>query len=274
MGKRVILIIIGIVIVLGIGFAAGGYTGTWFGYRVAENKYCFDTRVFRRQSVTMAVEEMLGIKDFRSQTCQDKWVSLVVYPDTTDGFFLDVGSASGEVISNSKILEDRGWKGICIDPFPSDMENRSCALFEDVIFSRNGEKVEFRVAGDLGGIGAFMDRWKDHTEEAEVVEFTTVTLDEILERAGAPEFINYMSLDIEGAELEALKGLSLYRYRFGAITIEHNFEEPKRTEIRKLLEENGYTLVRNIQQDDWFLNNQLLAERGGLLASGRIPKRK
>ena len=52
----------------------------------------------------------------------------------------------------------------------------------------------------------------------------------------------------------------------------HNFEEPKRTNIRKLLEENGYTLVRNIQLDDWFLNSELLAERGGLLAAGRIPR--
>jgi hypothetical protein len=31
-----------------------------------------------------------------------------------------------------------------------------------------------------------------------------------------------MSLDIEGAELDALHGLSLARYRFGAMAIEHN----------------------------------------------------
>jgi hypothetical protein len=39
-----------------------------------------------------------------------------------------------------------------------------------------------------------------------------------------------MSLDIEGAELDALRGLSLDRYRFGAMAIEHNYEEPKRTQ--------------------------------------------
>ncbi len=271
MRKRIVLVVSCLLVLLTTGLAAG-YTGTWFGYRLAENKYCFGMSVFKKATFRMTIEQILGIRDFRSQTCQDKWVSLVVYPDTTDGYFLDIGSGSGEEFSNSKILEDRGWKGICIDPFPVDMENRNCDMFEDVVYSRGGEKVSFRAAGYLGGIDQYIDRWRDHTAKAEVVDFTTVTLDDILERADAPDFINYMSLDIEGAELEALKGLSLDRYKFGALTIEHNFEEPKRTEIRELLESNGYTLVRSIQQDDWFLNNELLAERGGLLASGHIPQ--
>ncbi len=88
---------------------------------------------------------------------------------------------------------------------------------------------------------------------SETVVFTTVTLDELLARAGAPPFIHYVSIDVEGAELEVLKGFSLGRYRVGAFTIEHNFEEPKRTEIRSLLERNGYRLARARQWEDWYL---------------------
>jgi hypothetical protein len=65
-----------------------------------------------------------------------------------------------------------------------------------------------------------------------------------------------MSIDIEGAELEALKGLDFSRYRIGALTVEHNFEEPKRSEIRSLLERNGYRLARSIEQDDYYLESR------------------
>lgn len=270
MGKRFTAIVASVVVLLCVGLVAG-YTGTRLGYRLGENRICLDLRGRDERNLRLAFEQMLGIRDFRSQTCQDKWVSLVVYPEVTEGFFVDVGSASGERLSNTKLLETRGWEGICIDPFPRDMEDRSCSLFKEVVFGRPGEKVRFRAAGDIGGIDAFIDRWRDNTAKAKVVEFTTVTLDDILERAGAPEFINYMSLDIEGAELEALKGLSFDRYQFGALTIEHNFEEPKRSQIRALLESNGYVLVRSVLQDDWYLNKAIVDERGGIVKSAFYP---
>ena len=104
-----------------------------------------------------------------------------------------------------------------------------------------------------------MGRWKESALRSEVVELETRTLTELLEQAKAPPFIHYMSIDIEGAELEALKGLDFSRYRIGALTIEHNFEEPKRSDIRKLLERNGYRYVRSVEQDDFFVGDT----RGG-----------
>ena len=79
-----------------------------------------------------------------------------------------------------------------------------------------------------------------------------MTLAEILERAKAPAFIHFLSLDIEGAELEALRGIPLDKYRFGAMAIEHNEEEPKRTDILKFLEGHGYRRVHTYRQDDFY----------------------
>ena len=58
------------------------------------------------------------------------------------------------------------------------------------------------------------------------MELTTTTLGDILERTKAPPLIHFMSLDIEGAELEALKGFPLTKYKIGALAVEHNDEEP------------------------------------------------
>jgi len=85
------------------------------------------------------------------------------------------------------------------------------------------------------------------------VNVRTVTLDDLLARAGAPQFIHFISLDIEGAELEALRAFPFDRYRVGAWTIEHNREEPKRSEIVTLLAQHGYRRVNEWHQDDFFV---------------------
>jgi hypothetical protein len=78
-------------------------------------------------------------------------------------------------------------------------------------------------------------------------------LDDILVRAGAPPYIHFMSLDVEGAELEALRGLSLDRYSIGALVVEHNYELSKQTEIRKLLSKYGYIRTHSWREDDFYV---------------------
>jgi FkbM family methyltransferase len=177
-----------------------------------------------------------------------------VFPDVKNGFFIDVGSADGTINSNTKALEQKGWTGICIDPFPRNMQDRTCQMFKEAVFSEAGKLVKFRAAGDLGGIEDTLGKWKDVAQEASIVEFTTVTLGDILERAKAPSFIHYVSLDIEGAELDALRGFPFDKYQIGALDVEHNYEEPKRSEIEALMKSHGYKRVHTWHQDDFYVN--------------------
>jgi hypothetical protein len=80
-----------------------------------------------------------------------------------------------------------------------------------------------------------------------------VTLGDILERAKAPRFIHFVSLDIEGAELEALKGFPFDKYSMGALAVEHNYEEPKRGEITVLMRAKGYERVHSCEVDDFYV---------------------
>jgi hypothetical protein len=63
----------------------------------------------------------------------------------------------------------------------------------------------------------------------------TCTLEEILRACNAPTIIDYMSLDTEGSELIILSVFPFNRYQFRALTIEHNFSEPKRTQVSLLI---------------------------------------
>jgi FkbM family methyltransferase len=230
---------------------ASGFFGVAVGRQYQLNTLC--CRVPRYRKIVLSVKETLGLVSFPSQIGQDKWVSETIFPGVTDGFFLDVGSGDGVVGSNTLVLERKGWKGICIDPFPKNMEGRTCRMFKDVVYSESGKLVKFHTAGDVGGIADTLGIWKSVAEQSPVVEFTTVTLGEILDRAQAPQFIHFMSLDIEGAELDALRGLPLDRYKLGALAVEHNWEGPKRSLIQELLEQHGYKLVHTWQQDDFYV---------------------
>ncbi len=132
------------------------------------------------------------------------------------------------------------------------MEGRTCRLFRDVVFSESGRRVRFHAAGGVGGIGDTLGHWNEGARGAPVVDFETVTLRDVLLRSDAPRFIHFVSLDIEGAEYEALRAFPFERVSVGAWAIEHNREEPKRSNIRTLLEGHGYRRVRSWQQDDFY----------------------
>ena len=254
--KNKIMLTVGFLLLLGIVFVSGSYLGLKTGRKYEINsRFCQKDRFAH---LFDSLKEVAGFRKYYSQVGQDRWIVNCMFPDIDNGFFVDVGSADGVRLSNTKLIEELGWKGICIDPFPTNMKDRTCELFKEVVYSEAGRKVRFRAAGILGGVDEHIRRHKERevVKKAKVVEFTTTTLDNILARAKAPNYIHYISIDIEGAELHALKGFSFSKYKVGAFIIEHNYEEPKRSQIRTLLENKGYKLVKTIDQDDCYVFNQ------------------
>jgi FkbM family methyltransferase len=249
--KSVKLLVVFIAVAVAVYVAARSQRGVEFRTHYELNRACCDLSM--TQAAALAGRQVLGLAPaFPSEIGQDKWVLAKMFPSVTDGFFLDVGSGHGTIGSNTKALEARGWSGICVDPFPTHMEGRTCQTFTDVVSSTAGQVVRFHTHSGLGGIADTLGKWKDEAQKSPAVEMTTTTLGDILNRAKAPPFIHFLSLDIEGAELEALRGIDLDTYRFGAMAIEHNEEEPKRTDIINYLRQHGYQRVHTYRQDDFF----------------------
>ena len=207
----------------------------------------------RSPSLYLDLKDFVGLEKFYSQLGQDKWILGKVYPGVTDGFFVDIGAWDAEIDSNTKALEGRGWKGICVEPFPRNWNERTCQLFQEVVYSKKGEVVRFRQADILGGIDEHIGHHKAEVASSPIVELTTTTIGDVLDRAKAPKFIHYISIDTEGSEFEILKALPFSEYTVGAFSIEHNSEEPKRQQIRTLLEAHGYRFARVQLVDDWYL---------------------
>jgi len=248
--KGVLAIMALLLITVALGSAA---VGLKLGTRYQINSECCSIPLSR--SVILSVKEKLGLTRFHAGLGEDKWVTEAVFPGVRNGFFLDVGSGDGTLWSKTKALEEKGWRGICIDPFPQNMKDRTCQIFREVVSNQSGVQVKFWQHDFWSGIVDTLDPSVNSVVEQEprFAEFTTVTLGDILERAKAPRFIHFMSMDIEGGELNALKGFPFDKYRLGAMCVEHFWREPNRSEIRALMESHGYKRVNSWQQEDYYM---------------------
>mmetsp|Transcript_32129 Transcript_32129/g.58752 ORF Transcript_32129/g.58752 Transcript_32129/m.58752 type:complete len:196 (+) Transcript_32129:107-694(+) len=88
--------------------------------------------IFQKEPLTMVrlgmpVDMVNFLTGSRSNNLQDVRV-LGELPSVATGLFLDIGAHDGEYASNTWLLEKRGWKGVCADPFPWDFSRRTCHL--------------------------------------------------------------------------------------------------------------------------------------------------
>jgi FkbM family methyltransferase len=230
------------------------FEGMSFGRTYERYRFIFGAS--RGEALRGAGAKILRLEKSYSQFAQDLWVRRGIASGKRNGFYVDVGSADGEAISNTKLLDNLGWKGVCIDPFPRNMAKRTCQVFRQPAYSESGKRLTLRAAGDLSGIESHLDP-KSRASQAPTVEFVSATLDEILAKAHAPTYIDYMNLDVEGAEYEVLRGLSFDRYQVGSLTVEHNYETVRREAIHNLLAAKGYVRVRSWEVDDWYVHRNL-----------------
>jgi FkbM family methyltransferase len=200
-----------------------------------------------------------------SQIGQDLEV-LKRYNNKRNGYFVDIGASDGITYSNTYILEkEYGWKGICAEPLPSKwnqlINNRplsACCPY--AIFNKSNTFVKFIIANccDLfSGIDETLTcekyrKWINDNKE--IIDIQTISLNDLLIQFEAPNFIEYLSLDTEGSEYEILKNFDFSKYTFGLIDVEHNFQEPNRTNIRELLLANGYIYLNENKWDDCYVS--------------------
>ena len=160
-----------------------------------------------------------------------------------------------------------GWRGACVEPFPTGFETRDCQLVQRAIYPRSNEVVAFEnveqgrtVTGGLSPGQAVAWPWlpwraavgapaADHPLHAHTISFT-----DLLITTGAPLFVNFISLDIEGQELPALQTFPFEKYEVGIWIVEHNHDEAQRGKIAAVLQAKGYVRqdLQNPGVDDYY----------------------
>lgn len=178
-----------------------------------------------------------------SQAHQDEML-LKIFNDKSNGYFVDLAANHWQYLSNTYVVEYyNNWKGICIEPNPEYfmglLANRKCIVVSSPVSRSKGEIVKFRfhVDGEFGGIvGEGLDNSGEDSKRDHLLATTTLT--DILRHFNAPPVMDYLSLDVEGAEQYVLQGLDSTKYQFRVVTI----ERPKH-HSHHLLAQAGYRFV-------------------------------
>jgi FkbM family methyltransferase len=193
-----------------------------------------------------------------SQLGQDLWV-LEQTNQKTGGYFVEFGACDGVFLSNTYLLEKSfGWTGICVEPnrelFHRLIKNRNCLCLQECVFSESGKTLPFLAAGELGTLQEFVASDSHGATRAralaESYAVSTISLNDLLEKALAPPIIDYLSVDTEGSEYEILRTFDFKRWIVRCWTIEHNYTE-SRDKIAELMTSHGYRRIAK-DWDDWF----------------------
>lgn len=156
----------------------------------------------------------------------EEWIIRDVFYDERGGTFADIGAWHAEQWSNTYYLErELGWSGLAVDASPAYAEewrrtrprSRFVTAFVD---ARDGEPRTLYVADEASSasstVAEYVSLFKPPTRK---IEGTSATLDTLLTGAGLTS-LDFLSLDIELGEANALAGFSIDRYRPRLVCVE------------------------------------------------------
>lgn len=167
---------------------------------------------------------------FHAQLLQDAFV-LATTRFMRGGLFVEIGVGDGVHLSNTLTLErDFGWQGLLIEanPFfwPEIERNRPTAqLAKLAVLGKARGPLVFHHVPSFPEISALEDfAAGDHHNRS---DFDAVSVDsagivDVLEAHAIPRTVDYVSIDVEGPEIEILSAMLDAGYRPRIFTIEHN----------------------------------------------------
>jgi FkbM family methyltransferase len=173
----------------------------------------------------------------------------------TPGFFVEVGANDPQNHSQTWLLERRGWRGILIEPLLRFQEAlRSARPGAQVVRAACGPPGHPPTAELFVGEDTEHSTLRPNTVDAatryaaaEVVP--VLTLDEILEQAGNPR-VDFVSIDVEGLQLDVLRGFDLARHRPRLLFVEDHLLS---WGTHRHVTARGYRLVKRTRLNNWYV---------------------
>jgi FkbM family methyltransferase len=218
---------------------------------------------------TFPASELSG---YFSQYGQDKLVSEFFFPDKRGGVFADIGAHDGKSLSNTFYLEKHlGWTGLAVEPnpvvFKALSQERSCITVNACIGHPEG-LTRFRV---VSGSASMLSEAADVTcsrslartrklvtnsgESFTEIEVMRQSLTSLCKKHNISH-IDYLSIDVEGAEMQVLESLDFGLVDVSVIGIENNF---MKSDIPKLLQSRGFEFACRLGVDEFYAPPHLLS---------------
>ncbi|MBL6786113.1 MAG: FkbM family methyltransferase [Candidatus Pelagibacter bacterium] len=191
-----------------------------------------------------------------------------------NGIYIDVGCNHPVYNNNTYLLNQKGWVGINID-----IDKKSIELFNlfrkkdlniNLAISSKKTILEYINFHEKSPINKIKTSENQNLHSSEnVKKIKSDTLDSIIEKSPFKnKKIDFVSIDVEGHEIEVIKGFNLKKYKPSIIVIEYLDTSLKKIEIKnfslqniinseiyKLMINNNYHMVNWLHSDLIFAHN-------------------
>jgi len=220
--------------------------------------------IFRKKSKTpnfkllpgWLLKEIPRDPSFVSQAAQDWFVATYLYPNKTDGFFLDIGANHPLEINNSLYFEKIGWTGLAFEP-----QENLCSLWKNLrttscvpyLLGSEEKLVSFHVNKEHT-LSSVVETGKGSDTKPNCISLQQRRLDLVLQKKSI-HHVDYMSVDVEGYEKDVLDGIDFSKITIDCIVLENDEPRFGNEALREYMQTNGYRYIARLCGDDVFVRN-------------------
>jgi FkbM family methyltransferase len=176
------------------------------------------------------------------------------FEPSTPGYFVEVGANEPKRGSQTWQLEQAGWTGVLIEPQPdlaAELRRTRRARVFAVACSSPANADKMARLYLLGPHSSLLGELVVTGVVAEgAIDVPARTLDSVLEEAEAPTPIDFVSIDVEGHEVEVLKGFDLARWCPRLLLVEDHVGS---LATHRYITRAGYRLIRRTGVNGWYV---------------------
>jgi FkbM family methyltransferase len=206
---------------------------------------------------------------FYSQDKQDSFLEQNVFMGFKNGIFIDVGAHDGVSFNNTLFFEkNHDWTGVNIEPiklvFDNLVINRpNCININYAVCNENGETDFLQNTGYTEMISGIKNTFDSrhlnrlqyenikHGSKTEIIKVKTKKIDDICNENNIFK-VNYLSIDVEGAEFEVIKSINFDNIFIDVIGFENNYKNSS-IQIVTYLQNKGYIHIDKYNGIDIFM---------------------
>jgi FkbM family methyltransferase len=208
---------------------------------------------------------------FNSQDNQDKYLETNIFKGYKNGVYVDIGAHDGVSINNTLYFEkNNNWTGINVEPIKNVFDkliinrpnniNLNCA-----VCNNDGETDFLCNTGYTEMISGIKDTFdsrhlqrlenenKQMGSRTDIIKVKTKKLETICDENNISH-INYLSIDVEGAEFEVIKSINFDKVFIDVIGFENNYKETS-IPIIKYLENKNFVII-HVSPDIFMINKK------------------
>lgn len=176
-----------------------------------------------------------------------------IFGGQSSGFYVDVGAHHPKRFSNTFYFYKKGWRGVNIDAMPGSMRafrrSRSRDINLEVPISSEGGTLTYYLFNEpaLNGFSQEISEFRDGRFGYKIIakqDIQTLPLEEVLDNnLPEGEKIDFLSVDVEGFDLDVLRSMNIEKYQPRVILVEMlgaSLATVKDAEIFRYLNGYGY----------------------------------